>query len=137
MATTLENCKEHWTNSLRILFVREHIVLPFVLPFADAYPTGLDFPLHQYYPQLVIRTFLRLLGLAEPCAPGCHETWQQIFFSTESMLWCALSQHSKTRAELGDRCTKLMQHNPTSCRIHRIQSKTELHSWLHSIKIRC
>ncbi|KAJ7435806.1 hypothetical protein B0H11DRAFT_1886745 [Mycena galericulata] len=57
----------------------------------------LDPPLALYFPRIVLRTFLRLLRLEEPCSPGCTEDFRQVFFSGESMiLWC-LTHHGKVR----------------------------------------
>ncbi|KAJ7281050.1 hypothetical protein C8J57DRAFT_1300735 [Mycena rebaudengoi] len=53
----------------------------------------LDPPLVLYFPRIVIRTFLRLLRLREPCSPGCLEMPQEVFFSKESILWWCLSNH--------------------------------------------
>jgi hypothetical protein len=57
------------------------------------YMSGLDPPLVLYFPRIVIRTFLRLLRLREPCSPGCLEMPQEVFFSKESILWWCLSNH--------------------------------------------
>jgi len=92
----------------------------------------LDYPFIQYYPQLVWRTLLRLIGAAEPCAPGCHENWRVELFSRKSMLWVAFPQHSSTRNELIARSMKLKETG--TCRVHRIQSKRELRDWLDNVK---
>ncbi|KAF7334631.1 hypothetical protein MVEN_02293500 [Mycena venus] len=67
----------------------------------------LDPPLVLYFPRIVIRTFQRLLGLAPPCSPGCPEEFQQVFFSSESMiLWC-LTHHKPVRAREGARMARI------------------------------
>ncbi|KAJ7908781.1 hypothetical protein B0H13DRAFT_2251487 [Mycena leptocephala] len=38
----------------------------------------LDPPLILYFPRIVIRTFLVMLRLREPCSPGCFETSQSL-----------------------------------------------------------
>ncbi|KAF9552580.1 hypothetical protein CPC08DRAFT_754685 [Agrocybe pediades] len=57
----------------------------------------LDPPLILYFPRLVLRTFLRLFRLAEPCSPGCFEKPSEVFFSKESIIWWCLSQHCVNR----------------------------------------
>ncbi|CAL1706060.1 unnamed protein product [Somion occarium] len=57
----------------------------------------LDPPLVLYFPRLCLRTILRLLGLAPPCAPGCPESFKGIFLSSDSILWFSLSMHWKVR----------------------------------------
>lgn len=54
---------------------------------------GLDTPFLLYFPRLVKRTLLRLVGLEVPCAPGCEETFRNIFLSRESILWFAITNH--------------------------------------------
>ncbi|KAJ7469582.1 hypothetical protein FB451DRAFT_1255057 [Mycena latifolia] len=67
----------------------------------------LDPPLALYFPRLVLRTFLRMLGRAEPCSPGCPERWRDVFFSQESMiLWC-LTHHALVRRREGTRMTRI------------------------------
>ncbi|KAJ7176168.1 hypothetical protein C8R43DRAFT_1093948 [Mycena crocata] len=67
----------------------------------------LDPPLVLYFPRIVIRTFLRLFGLAEVCSPGCCERFQYVFFSRESMiLWC-LTHHGLVRRREGARMPQI------------------------------
>ncbi|SJL09015.1 uncharacterized protein ARMOST_12391 [Armillaria ostoyae] len=57
----------------------------------------LDPPLILYFPRIIIRTFLRLVGFLPPCSPGCPETFKEVFFSKNSiLLWC-LTQHGVNR----------------------------------------
>ena len=58
---------------------------------------GLDPPLLLYFPRLVMRTFLRLLRLRPPCAPGCVERIGEVFFSKDSIIWWCISHHWITR----------------------------------------
>lgn len=57
---------------------------------------GLDISLWVYLPRLILRTLKRIFGYAEPCAPGCEEIVRRLF-SRESIIWCAVSQHWRTR----------------------------------------
>jgi hypothetical protein len=50
-----------------------------------------------YFPRMCIRTLGRLLGLCPPCAPGCEETFSQVFFSKESMIYYAFVRHNHVR----------------------------------------
>jgi hypothetical protein len=59
----------------------------------DSYVLGLDPPLLLYFPRLLLRTFLRLLRFRAPCSPGCPETFREVFFSRESIVWWCLSNH--------------------------------------------
>ena len=63
---------------------------------------GLDPPLLLYLPRLVIRTFLRILRLRPPCAPGCEERIGEVFFSKESIIWWCISNHWVNRKENKD-----------------------------------
>ncbi|KAK0488054.1 hypothetical protein EDD18DRAFT_1311389 [Armillaria luteobubalina] len=45
----------------------------------------LDPPLVLYFPRIV------------PCSPGCPETFREVFFSQNSILWWCLTQHSVNR----------------------------------------
>ncbi|KAI0358708.1 hypothetical protein OH77DRAFT_1208164 [Trametes cingulata] len=57
----------------------------------------LDPPLLLYFPRLCWRTFLRLLRLRPPCSPGCEEMAREVFFSSNSIIWWCLSNHSTVR----------------------------------------
>ncbi|PPR07254.1 hypothetical protein CVT26_012512 [Gymnopilus dilepis] len=57
----------------------------------------LDPPLALYLPRLIWRTFLRLLGLREPCSPGCPERVSEAFFSKDSIIWWCISHHWSSR----------------------------------------
>ncbi|PBK66037.1 hypothetical protein ARMSODRAFT_960487 [Armillaria solidipes] len=49
----------------------------------------LDPPFLLYFPRMLVRTFLRLIGLGTPCSPGCKESFREVFFSRNSILcWC-------------------------------------------------
>jgi len=49
------------------------------------------------FPRLALRTVLRMFFLAEPCSPGSVESIRLTFFSPESVLWYALTNHSPKR----------------------------------------
>ncbi|KAJ3878651.1 AAA domain-containing protein [Lentinula edodes] len=53
----------------------------------------LDPPLLLYFPRLVLRTVLRLVGLESSCSPGCPESVRDAFFSKSGILWWCLHQH--------------------------------------------
>ncbi|KAJ7281005.1 hypothetical protein C8J57DRAFT_1300638 [Mycena rebaudengoi] len=61
----------------------------------------LDPPLALYFPRLIIRTFLRMFRLHEPCSPGCREMAMEVFFSKESIIWWCLTHHWPVRAREG------------------------------------
>ncbi|KAJ6532908.1 AAA domain-containing protein [Mycena vulgaris] len=66
----------------------------------------LDPPLALYFPRIVLRTFMRMLGRTAPCSPGCPERVQDVFFSRESMiLWC-LTHHARVRRREGARMAR-------------------------------
>ncbi|THH08545.1 hypothetical protein EW145_g2648 [Phellinidium pouzarii] len=54
----------------------------------------LDTPFLLYFPRILRRTFLRLLRLEPTCAPGCEERAREVFFSRQSILWWAMSNHA-------------------------------------------
>ena len=58
---------------------------------------GLDPPLVLYFPRVCLRTLLRLLRVVPPCSPGCEESFREVFFSSDSILWWCLSQHWRAR----------------------------------------
>jgi len=57
---------------------------------------GLDPPFWRYYPRVILRTFLRWIGLQENCAPGCPEKLRE-FYAANGMLRCAWRGHNKYR----------------------------------------
>ncbi|KAJ7182955.1 hypothetical protein C8R43DRAFT_868626 [Mycena crocata] len=57
----------------------------------------LDPPFLLYLPRLVVRTFLRMFRLQEPCSPGCPEMVWEVFFSKESIIWWCITQHGPVR----------------------------------------
>ncbi|KAF7377278.1 hypothetical protein MSAN_00148100 [Mycena sanguinolenta] len=57
----------------------------------------LDPPLALTLPRIIWRTFLRLLGLKEPCSLGCNERLSKVFFSRESIVWWCITQHGLVR----------------------------------------
>ena len=58
---------------------------------------GPDPPFLLYFPCLLKRTFLRLFRLGDPCAPGCDERVSEVFFSRQSILWWAITNHRPVR----------------------------------------
>lgn len=57
----------------------------------------LDPPLVLYFPRVCLRTLLRLLRVVPPCSPGCEESFREVFFSSDSILWWCLSNHGKLK----------------------------------------
>ena len=64
---------------------------------------GLDTPFLLYFPRIIKRTVLRLLGLEPLCAPGCGETFRSVFLSKDSILWFALTNHFSIKKRLQER----------------------------------
>ncbi|KAJ7040954.1 hypothetical protein C8F04DRAFT_1305660 [Mycena alexandri] len=67
----------------------------------------LDPPLVLYLPRLIVRTFLRLFGLRDPCSPGCHEQVSEVFFSKESIVWWCITGHRPVREREGARMAQI------------------------------
>ena len=79
------------------------IILTF---FNTLHTLGLDPPFALSFTRLVIRTFLRLIRLAPPCSPGCHESLGDVFsWGERNILWWSWSRHSPQR----EFCTSRMQ----------------------------
>ncbi|KAI5123501.1 hypothetical protein M0805_006661 [Coniferiporia weirii] len=57
----------------------------------------LDTPFLLYFPRLLVRTLQRLLRRRPQCAPGCDESAREAFFSRNSILLWALSNHAPAR----------------------------------------
>ncbi|KIJ21059.1 hypothetical protein PAXINDRAFT_165850 [Paxillus involutus ATCC 200175] len=62
----------------------------------------LDPPILLYFPRLLMRTFWRMIGRAEGCAPGCVETPAHVFLSDDSIILWAASQHRHVRRRESD-----------------------------------
>ncbi len=91
---------------------------------------GLDPPLWFYFPRIVWRTFLRLLGVTEACSPGCPERVGEVFFSKESILWWCLSQHGINRRRNEERKKVLGD------KMRRIGGTgAELERWIHDVEV--
>ncbi|KAF8165988.1 hypothetical protein B0H34DRAFT_691393 [Crassisporium funariophilum] len=56
----------------------------------------LDPPFVLYFPRLIIRTCLRLVGLRPPCAPGCPERLMDVL-SRNGILWWCITNHWRNR----------------------------------------
>lgn len=65
----------------------------FPLRMSCTHTSGLDPPLLLYFPRLLLRTVLRLVGLESSCSPGCPESVRDAFFSKSGILWWCLHQH--------------------------------------------
>ncbi|KAF9021331.1 hypothetical protein BDZ89DRAFT_1071562 [Hymenopellis radicata] len=90
----------------------------------------LDPPLWFYFPRIVWRTFLRLLGATETCSPGCPERAKEVFFSKESIIWWCLSQHGINRRRNEERRKVLGD------KMRRIGGTgSELERWIHDVEL--
>ncbi|KAJ6481457.1 hypothetical protein C8R47DRAFT_1134485 [Mycena vitilis] len=67
----------------------------------------LDPPLALYLPRLILRTFLRMFRLREPCSPGCPEKVTEVFFSKESIVWWCISNHWFARKREGGKMAQI------------------------------
>ncbi|KAJ7798915.1 hypothetical protein B0H13DRAFT_1746210 [Mycena leptocephala] len=99
---------------------------------------GLDPPLILYFPRIVIRTFLVMLRLREPCSPGCFETPQSVFASKESILWLSLSNHWHVRRREQARFFRIgigMGSEASSQKMRRLGGwGSQLRGWLREVK---
>ncbi|KAJ7719445.1 hypothetical protein DFH07DRAFT_784649 [Mycena maculata] len=97
----------------------------------------LDPPFALYFPRIIIRTFLRLFGLAEPCSPGCPEGFR-VFFSGENMIWRCLTHHGTVRHREGARMAQIglgVGVNVDEQRMRRIGGwGRQLHGWLNNVR---
>ena len=48
-------------------------------------------------PRLCLRTLGRLLGLTDSCSPECPESFQNVFFNRESIIWWCITNHPATQ----------------------------------------
>ena len=65
--------------------------------------TGLDPPFLLYFPRLVKRTFQRVLGTGPPCAPGCEESFSNVFLSRDSIIWWCITHHIPVKKKQSER----------------------------------
>ncbi|KAK0234911.1 hypothetical protein EDD85DRAFT_954426 [Armillaria nabsnona] len=98
----------------------------------------LDPPLILYFPRIIIRTFLRLMGFLPPCSPGCPETFNEVFFSRNSiLLWC-LTQHGMKRQRGESRMKEIgigLGTQLENRKMRRIGGwGSELERWVKSVK---
>ncbi|KAF8886945.1 hypothetical protein BD779DRAFT_1528830 [Infundibulicybe gibba] len=78
----------------------------------------LDPPFMLYFTRIVIRTFLRLIGLREPCSPGCLEKLSETL-SRKGILWWCITNHSRLhKRELAK--MELLSKTPGAPRMQRI-----------------
>jgi hypothetical protein len=81
----------------------------------------LDFPMRTWLPRLVRRTVGRVLR-REELWNGNRETLRNVFFSRDSLIWYALSNHRRHRREYPARLT------PYDA--VRLRSQKEVDAWL-------
>ncbi|KXN82468.1 hypothetical protein AN958_02529 [Leucoagaricus sp. SymC.cos] len=100
----------------------------------------LDPPLILYFPRLFVRTMRRWLQWDEPCSPGCKEDdLKGIFFSSKSILWWCLTNHSVVRRRCGDMMSQIgigIGSNIAARRMRRIGGwGGELKAWWRNVEI--
>ncbi|KIY72313.1 hypothetical protein CYLTODRAFT_388960 [Cylindrobasidium torrendii FP15055 ss-10] len=89
----------------------------------------LDPPFWVYFPRLMWRTFKRLFRIAPPCAPGCEETFHEVFFSKLSILRWAWDNHGNAR-ERGQELMKVHE-----SRVHRLGGwGGETERWIQEVE---
>lgn len=93
---------------------------------------GLDPPFYKYFPLVVLRTFQRLFGFGPPCAPGCEESWREVFFSSKSILWWVITHHNVSRSRYSARYES--QNITQGGRYQRLASISEYNKWLESVQ---
>lgn len=92
---------------------------------------GLDPPLLLYLPRLCLRSLLRILSRSPPCSPGCQETLARTF-SSESVIWWCITNHSRVRRRETAKMQELNTQNQTIMR--RIGGwGSELRQWRREI----
>ncbi|KAK0475758.1 hypothetical protein IW261DRAFT_1492717 [Armillaria novae-zelandiae] len=98
----------------------------------------LDPPFLLYFPRVLVRTFLRLIGLGAPCSPGCKESFREALFSRNSILcWC-WCDHRVLRERGGNRMKEIglgvgsdVEHR----RMRRLGGwGTELGAWIRRVE---
>jgi len=92
----------------------------------------LDIPFWVYFPRLRWRTFGRLLGFAEPCSPGCHESLRLIFCSSDSILWWAITSHRRVRKRL--MATYETDQAEGHNRWTRFTTRAGVHEWVRGLE---
>lgn len=92
----------------------------------------LDPPFLLYFPRLVVRTFLRLFGRVDGCAPGCNESLANVFLPKTSIIWWTITHHRVVRCREGDNLKKWGIHIGGNMR--RIGGwGSELNTWKHAV----
>ncbi|KXN83447.1 hypothetical protein AN958_01426 [Leucoagaricus sp. SymC.cos] len=99
-----------------------------------------DPPLILYIPRLFVRTMQRWFQWEEPRSPGCGEdTSKGIFFSSKSVLWRCLTNHSVVRRRCGGMMSRIgigIGSDIAARRMRRIGGwGGELKAWLQSIEM--
>ncbi|KAJ3515683.1 hypothetical protein NLJ89_g1602 [Agrocybe chaxingu] len=98
----------------------------------------LDPPLLLYFPRIILRTFLRLLRLEEPCSPECPERVNEVFFSKESILWWCISNHWIVRERNRVRMAEIGLGEGTDVEHRRMRRiggwGTDLKNWLRDVQ---
>ncbi|KAJ7065394.1 hypothetical protein C8F01DRAFT_1125465 [Mycena amicta] len=98
----------------------------------------LDPPLALYLPRLILRTFLRLFRLKEPCSPDCNEMVTEVFFSKESIIWWCITNHSVVRKREREQFARLglgVGSDVAGQKMRRIGGwGSELRGWVEDVK---
>ncbi|CAA7269824.1 unnamed protein product [Cyclocybe aegerita] len=97
----------------------------------------LDPPLLLYFPRIVLRTFLRLFRLEEPCSSECPERVSEVFFSKESIIWWCISNHWIVRERNRARMAEIGLEEGTDVEHRRMRRiggwGTDLTNWLRDV----
>lgn len=68
---------------------------------------GLDPPFWLYFPRLIWRTLLRLLGLNESCSQGCKESLKDVFtWGEKSIIWWCWTNHARLKKRCEDQMSE-------------------------------
>ncbi|KAL0945285.1 hypothetical protein HGRIS_000793 [Hohenbuehelia grisea] len=91
----------------------------------------LDPPFWRYFPRLLWRTFLRLARVGQPCSPGCDESFREVFFSKDSIIWVAITHHRPMQARMRDK----MRDDDLGKKIRRLGGgKAEFRAWWAAVE---
>ncbi|KAF8837483.1 hypothetical protein BDN67DRAFT_972900 [Paxillus ammoniavirescens] len=70
----------------------------------------LDPPLRFYFPRILWRTFLRLVGSRPTCADGCEETWGEVF-SRKGIVWFCVTNHGRAKMKYTEWASRMAVEN--------------------------
>src|SRR4051794_22915250 len=99
-------------------------------PFCRA---GLDPPFYKYFTRVLLRTFRRLFGLEDTCAPGCKESFRECFFSRKSILLWTITHHKVAKDRFGPPCRA--ENVSVGGKWRRLGDLSEVSGWLEQIRM--